>query len=157
MLRKKFNWLDGLLIALLLLIAAAAIWYFTIGKKEIGNTKKQYEVTFRFTQTTKDPYDFYQVGDTLYFYTRTDLMGTVTSLSTMDHLTEDFDLHAGKYIAVVDPQWKTIEMKVLVSGSVSNGSFRVSGQELAIGKTYYPQSNTTRSAMVLWNIEEVGA
>jgi len=156
MVKKRFTWLDGLCIVLVLLVILGAMWYFVWGK-DVTSGEQQYEVTLRFTQTTVDPYDFYKVGDLLYFYTRSDLMGTITSLSSMDKVGEDYDSNAGTFVKVVDQQWKTIEMKVQVKGAVKNGTFYVNGEEVTVGKTFYPQTNTTRSAMLVWNIEEVDA
>ena len=155
MAKKRFTWLDGLCIVLIAAVVIGAIWYLTRGDK-LSGTEKEYEITMRFTQATNDPYDFYQVGDTMYLYTRSGVLGTITSLTSMDRIIEDYDRETGRYITYTDQRWKTIEMKVLARGTLSGGTFQVADEELSIGKTFYPQSDTTRSIMVIWDIEEVG-
>lgn len=155
--KRRFTWLDGLCVVLVLAIAAGAVWYFTHRNSIMPSAAKSYEITMRFTQATTDPYDFYQVGDTMYFQNRTDVLGTITALRAMDREVEDYNEETDQYVVIIDPRWKTIEMKVLVQGTLQGGTFTVAGEKLHIGKTLYPQSDTTRSIMVIWDIKEVAA
>ncbi len=154
MTKRKFTWLDGLVLLLVLAVAAVAVWYFTKDEAP-GVAPTEYEVTLRFEQVTTDPYDFYKVGDDLYFFTRSAKLGTVKSLEQKDLVREAFNAQDGTYSTYVDPQRKLVEMKVQVFGSIVNGAFTVEGETLAVGGVFYPQSNTTRSVMTVWNIEEV--
>ncbi|MBQ8599806.1 MAG: DUF4330 family protein [Clostridia bacterium] len=155
MAKRRFTWLDGVCVALILALAVGALWFFT---KDSGNSaEKQYEVTLRFKQATADPYDFYKVGDMMYFYTRSQKLGTITALSSHDLITEEYDAVNGKYVTVTDPQWKQIEMKVLAEGTMADGELSINGEPISIGLEFYPQSDTTRSVAVIWDIEEVAA
>ena len=155
MTKRHFTWLDGVCIALVLVLALGALWFFTKDSGE--STQKQYEITLRFKQATTDPYDYYKVGDVMYFYTRSQKLGTITALSSHDLVTEEYNPLSGKYAAVTDPQWKEIEMKVLAEGIMASGELTVNGEPISIGLEFYPQSDTTRSVAVIWDIEEVAA
>ena len=153
MAKRHFTWLDGVCIALVLVLAVGAFWFLN---RDSGETAaRQYEITLRFKQATADPYDFYQVGDVMYFYTRSQTLGTITALSSHDLVTEEYDAVNGKYIAVTDPQWKHIEMKILAEGTMADGELTVNGEPISIGLEFYPQSDTTRSVAVIWDIKEV--
>ncbi len=157
MTKRKFNWLDALCILLVLAIIAGAIWYLKKDDTAAPADTKPYVVTLRFTQATTDPHDFYKVGDKLHFFTRSAELGTITSVESIDWVREEFNETTGEYYTYVDPQHKQIEMKVLTQGSVEGGMFTVNGSTLLIGGTYYPQTDATRSVMVVWDIEEVAA
>ena len=156
MAKRRFTWLDGAVIALIAIVAVGALWFFTKGKGEPA-AKQQYEITLRFKQATDDPYDFYKIGDVMYFYTRSQKLGTVTALSSHDLVTEEYNPVTGTYSALTDPQWKEIEMKVLAEGTMDRGELTVNGEPISIGLEFYPQSDTTRSVAVIWDIEEVSA
>ncbi len=156
MAKRHFTWLDGVCIALVLILAVGALWFFT-KDSAAPSAKQQYEITLRFKQATNDPYDYYQVGDLMYFYTRSQELGTITALSSRDLITEEYDAVNGCYVALTDPQWKEIEMKVLAEGIMSNGELTINGEPITIGLQFYPQSNTTRSVATIWDIEEVSA
>ena len=157
--KRRFTWLDGLCILLVLALAAGAFWFFTkdSGTEDTASEPKNYILTLRFTQATTDPYDFYEVGDTIHFFTRTQELGTITSLELLDWVKEDYNAAKGEYVTYVDPLRKQIQMQVLVEGSIQNGTFTVNGEELSIGGVFYPQTDTTRSSMTIWDIEEVAA
>ncbi len=156
MAKRHFTWLDGLLIALVLVLALGAFWFFTKDSAPAA-AKQQYEITLRFKQATADPYDFYEVGDVMYFYTRSQKLGTITALSSHDLITEEYDAVGGRYVALTDPQWKEIEMKVLAEGIMDSGELTVNGEPISIGLEFYPQSDTTRSVATIWDIKEVAA
>lgn len=156
MTKRRFTWLDGVICAVLILaIIAGAVWYFKKGDAAADSRLKDYEVTLRFTEATSQPFDYYQVGDTLYFQNRTAVMGTITGLEMIDRKLEEYDSENGRYVSVVDPERKMVEMTVLVQGAVVDGKFTVNEQNFYIGEIIYPQSDTTRSIMTVWDIEEV--
>ncbi len=154
--KRKFTWLDGLICGVLV-VAIAVGAFLLFGRKDSGENQdlKTYELTMRFTRATTAEYDYYQVGDTLYFQNRTDVLGTITSLEEIDKIHEEYDENNGRYVTVVDPEQKTVVMKVKAQGSLNGGEFSVNGVQMNIGKVFYPQSDTTRSIMTLWDIEEV--
>ena len=154
--KRKFTWLDGLICGVLV-IAIAVGAFLLFGRKDGGEPQnlKTYELTMRFNRATTVEYDYYKVGDTLYFQNRTDVLGTVTSLEEIDKVHEEYDEDNGRYVTVVDPEQKTVVMKVRVQGSLAGGRFTVGGEQMNIGKVFYPQSDTTRSIMTLWDIKEV--
>lgn len=156
MAKRRFTWLDGLICAILALaVAGGAIWYFFFREAGSEVLAKQYDLTLRFTQSTTDPYDFYKVGDTMYYMEGEKTLGTITALKSMDKITEYLQAESGKFIDAVDPDWKTIEMTVRANGTLQGGTFKVNGETLHIGKEFYPQSETTRSAITVWDIKEV--
>ena len=156
MAKRRFSWLDGLICAVLALaIAGGALWFFFFREPEAESAGKQYDLTLRFTQATTDPYDFYKVGDTMYFMTGEKKMGTITALKSMDKITEYLHAESGKFIDAADPHRKTIEMTVRATGTLEGGDFKVNGDSLHIGMEFYPQSETTRSIITVWDIEEV--
>jgi len=154
MTKRKFTWLDGLCILLVLAVAAVAVWYFTKNDTPDPATT-EYEVTLRFEQVTTDPHDFYKVGDELYFFTRSAKMGTIQSIEVKDLVREKYTAETATFSTYVDPLHKMIELKVQVYGAVIDGKFTVEGETFAIGGVFYPQSNTTRSVMTVWDIQEV--
>ncbi len=156
MAKKRFTRLDALICAILALaIAGGAFWFFFLRGSGEEPAGKQYDLTLRFTQSTNDPYDFYKVGDTMFYMEGEKTLGTITAIKSMDRITEYLHAESGKFVDVVDPQWKTIEMTVRASGTLQGGTFKVNGETLHIGKEFYPQSETTRSAITVWDIEEV--
>lgn len=152
--KRTFNWVDGVTIALAVLLIAGAAWYFLRGRKP-ATPEKDYLVTMRFTQATFDPYDYYKIGDTVYFYSRSSVMGKITSLRQLDTVYETFNRSLGAYQKVIDDKAKTLEVQVAVKGVIENGEFTVNGEKVFMGQTLYPQTDTTRSVMVVWKIEEV--
>ena len=153
--KRHFTWLDGLICGVVLLaVVAGAVFLFGRGN-ESAEQLKTYEMTLRFTQATDDPYDYYKVGDTMYFQNRSDELGVIKDLKLMDKVYEVFDEGKGYNVDVVDQKRKLIEMKVEVQGSVEKGKFTVKDEVLYIGLVFYPQSDTTRSIMTVWDIEEV--
>lgn len=154
--KRRFTWLDGLICGVVLLAAiAGAILLFGRGDGAVGEELKSYEMTLRFTQATDDPYDYYKVGDTMYFQNRTEELGIVTGLKQLDKVSEEFDEDRGCYVEVVDPEKKVIEMKVEVRGTLDKGTFSVNEEPVYVGMVFYPQSDTTRSIATVWDIEEV--
>ncbi len=158
MIKRRFTWLDGVICGVLILaIIAGAVWYFSKDNTASGSDLKDYEVTLRFTKATSQPFDYYQVGDTLYFQNRIAVLGTITGLKNIERKFEEYDSENGRYVAVVDPEQQMVEMTVLVQGAVVDGKFTVNEQNFHIGQIFYPQSDTTRSIMTVWDIEEVQA
>lgn len=158
MTKRRFTWLDGVICGVLILaIIAGAVWYLKKDNTAVGSDLKDYEVTLRFTKATTQPFDYYQVGDTLYFQNRTAVLGTITGLKNIERRFEEYDSENGRYVAVVDPEQQMVEMTVLVQGAVVDGKFTVNEQNFHIGQIFYPQSDTTRSIMTVWDIEEVQA
>ncbi len=156
--KRTFTWLDGVLCAVLaLVLIVGGVFLFGKGDKAAVSSEKTYEMTMRFNRATTEEFDCYKVGDTLYFQNRTGVLGTVTDLKLIDKVQEEYDEENGRFVAVVDPEIRAVEMKVQVQGGVKDGAFTVGGQELHIGQVLYPQSDTTRSIMTIWDIEEVQA
>lgn len=154
--KRRFTWLDGLICGVVLLaVVAGAVLFFGRGEEPAAGALKTYEMTLRCTQATDDPYDYYKVGDTMYFQNRTDELGVIKDLKLVDKVQEVFDEEKGCNVELVDQERKLIEMKVEVQGSVENGEFTVKDEVLYIGMVFYPQSDTTRSIMTVWDIEEV--
>ena len=159
MAKRRFTWLDGVIIGVLVLaVAAVAVWYFT---KDNGAAlvaeNKEYEVTLRFNRATEDEFDYYRVGDTMYYQDRVAPLGTITALKAVENLTEKYDPVTGTYVALQENASGAVEMKVRVQGAVVNGDFTVSGWNVYIGEVFFPQSDTTRSIVTVWDIEEVTA
>lgn len=158
MAKRRFIWLDGIIIAVIILaITAAGIWYFTKDNGAAIAPKKQYEVTLRVDLATKDATDYYKVGDTMYFRERIALLGTITALTPVDRMIEEYDAVNGRYVKIADPEKRALEMKVLVEADVIDGKFTINGETIHIGQEIYPQSDTTRSVAIVWDIEEVAA
>ncbi len=154
--KKRFTWLDALICGVLILaLAVVGVWYFT--KDGSGAEVKEYEVTLRFPRATYEEFDYYQVGDRLYFQGRTAELGTITSLKEIDLVYEEYLEKEARYVKAVHPEKKAVEMKVRVQGAVVEGSFTVNGKPVMIGQEFYPQSDTTRSVFTVWDIEEVAA
>ena len=154
--KRRFTWLDGLICGVVLLaIVAGAVLFFGRGEEPAAGAMKTYEITLRCTQATNDPYDYYKVGDTMYFQNRTDELGTIKDLKLVDKVHEVFDKEQGCYVELVDQERKQIEMTVEVQGSLEKGEFTVKDEVLYIGMVFYPQNDTTRSVMTVWDIEEV--
>ncbi len=157
--KRKFTWLDGVVIGVLVLaVAAAGIWY--VNKDQGGEpaaAEKDYRLTVQFTQISEIEMDGYKEGDTLYFQNRAGVLGTIESIQLKDKFIERYDAKAGKYVVVIDPKQKLVEMTVLVKGVVENGKFTVNEKDLSIGQTFYPQTDVVRSVMTIWDIEEVAA
>ena len=156
--KRRFTWLDGIICAVVLIVVAVGA-FLLLGPKEPVQVKelKDYELTLRFTRATTERFDYYNVGDTMYFQNRTGVLGTVTSLEEIDKLQEEYVPEKGCYVTVVHPEDKTVVMKVKVQGSLEGGKFLVGEEQLKIGMVFYPQSDTTRSIMTIWDIEEVQA
>ncbi len=153
MLKRKLNWLDITLIAVVVLALAAAAWYFTRGGEVIASNQSDYVITLRFTKETTHPTDYYEVGDQL-FQTNKTLIGQILSLEEKDLVDEEFNPVTGEYNRVVDPEIKQIEMKVKATGEIKNGILMVNSEELYVGQKFYPQGLSTRSTMEIRNIEE---
>lgn len=152
---RKFTWLDGLLCAVLALALIVGGVLLFGRKEQAPASAKTYEMTLRFNRATEQEFDYYKVGDTLYFQNRNGVLGTIADLKLIDKKHEEFDEEKGTFVTVVDPEIRAVEMKVRVQGDVINGDFTVNGQKLHIGQVFYPQSDTTRSIMTVWDIEEV--
>ena len=152
MTKRKLTWLDIALIVVLILLVVGVAWYFTRGDQGITGSQQQYVVTMRFTRMTDHPTDYYQVGDVLYQKSKAPL-GTVLQLEEKDLVTEELNPETGEYQLVTDPEKKQIEMKVLASGDLESGKLTIGGEEVYIGLQFYPQSATTRSVMMVWDIE----
>lgn len=154
--KRRFTWLDGLICGVVLLaVIGGAILLFGRGDGAVGEERKTYEMTLRFTQATDDPYDYYKVGDTMHFQNRSEELGIITGLKQLDKVYEEFDEDLGYNVEVVDPEKKVIEMKVEVRGILDKGSFTINEEAFYLGKVFYPQSDTTRSIVTVWDIEEV--
>lgn len=152
--KRRFTWLDGVICGVLILaIIVGAVWF--LNKDRTVNDLKEYEVTLRFDRATTEPFDYYKVGDTMYFQNRVAELGTITGLKDIERKFEEYDTATGRYVAVVDPERRSVEMTVRVQGAVIEGKFTVNGQNFHIGEVFYPQSDTTRSIMTVWDIEEV--
>ncbi|MBQ8893964.1 MAG: DUF4330 family protein [Clostridia bacterium] len=157
MAKRRFTWLDAVICGLLILaLAGAAVWYFT-KDSGAGVATKEYEVTLRFNRATNDEYDYYKIGDTMYFQERAAVLGTITGLKPIEKATEEYDPVNGRYVKLVDPETSAVEMTLRVQGAVIDGEFTVNGETFHIGQEFYPQSDTTRSVMFVWDIEEVAA
>ncbi|MBQ7090294.1 MAG: DUF4330 family protein [Clostridia bacterium] len=156
--KRKFTWLDGALILILAVVLAVG-GYILLREKpaELQAMEQDYLVTLRFNQVSEMENDGYAVGDTLYFQNCVEVLGTVQSIKEVDKVSERYDPAKGEYILVTDPEKKAIELQVLVHGKSESGKFSVANEEFFIGQTLYPQSDTTRSAMLVLNIEEVAA
>lgn len=156
--KRRFTWLDGLIIGVVILaIAAVGIWYFTKDDGAAVAATQEYEVTMRFERATNDEYDYYKVGDTMYFQERAGVLGTITELRAVENEKEEYDAVNGRYVKITNPQRGAVEMKVRVQGAVIAGEFTVNGETVTIGQTFFPQTDTTRSIMTVWDIEEVAA
>ena len=159
--KRRFNWLDAFCILLALLVLAGGLWYVlsncSMLPKELE--PKEYEIALRFSRTTTDPYDYYAVGDTMYFTGGEKKLGTITSLEIVDLMHEVYVAETGEYVLYADPQEKQIVMKVRAMGSVNRERnwFLVNEEALSVGMTFYPQSEETRSTMTIISIEEVAA
>lgn len=155
--KRKFNWLDILISALLIAALVGGLaWYFVRESKEPAPpTPKTYEITLQFTRMTTDPLDFYQVGETLYYQGGKKAIGTITDLKVKDYITETLDEEQGKFITAVHPELKTVEMVVQAQGIVENHMIKFNNEPLFIGKEFYPQSRITRSTMIVRSIKEV--
>ncbi len=155
--KRHFTWLDGLICGVLV-IAIAVGAFLLFGRNNGQNQElKTYELTLRFTRATTEEYDYYKVGDKMYFQNREAELGTITALEEIDKLQEEYDAKNGRYVTVVDPEYKTVVMKVEAQGLLEGGKFTVNGEKLNIGMIFYPQSDTTRSIVTVWDIEEVQA
>lgn len=153
---RRFTWLDGLICGIIALaVIVGVVLFFGRDGEAADAPLKTYEMTLRFTQATEDPYDYYKVGDTMHFQNRTAELGVITALKQMDKRYEEFDEEKGCSVQLIDPKRKEIEMKVEVQGALEQGSFKVNGEAFYIGMVFYPQSDTTRSVMTIWDIEEV--
>lgn len=156
--KRRFTWLDGIIIGVLVLaVAAAAVWYFTKDNSAAAAATQEYEVTLRFERATEDAFDYYKVGDTMYFQERVAALGTITGLNAVENLKEEYDAVHGRYVQYTDPERGAVEMTLRVQAAVINGEFTVNGEVIYIGQTFFPQSDTTRSIMTVWDIEEVAA
>jgi len=154
--KKRFTWLDGVLLAVLaIVIAVGAYLVLKPAEKEEDAETREYLVTMRFNQVSEIENDGYQVGDKLYFQDRVDTLGKIQSVKTIDRQIERFNVNTGEYVLMTDPDQKTVELQVLVEGVLEDGKFTVEEQELFVGRLFYPQSDTTRSGMTIWSIEEV--
>ena len=151
--KRKLNWLDITLIAVVILALAAGAWYFTRGDQVIASQQTEYVITLRFTRETAHPTDYYEVGDQL-FQTNKTLIGEILSMTECDLVDEEYNPVTGEYDRVVDPLRKQIEMKVRATGEIKNGILIVNGEELYVGQKFYPQGLSTRSTMDIWNVEE---
>ena len=158
MVKRKFNWLDAVIVAVLVLgIAAAAFFFLKKDNTFVGAAEKTYEVTLRFNRATVDEFDYYQVGDTMYRQNRTEVLGTITDLKAVENYTECYDAATGSYKKLSRGLRGGVEMTVRVQGSIVDGELTVGGAPLLIGTEFYPQSDTTRSVITVWNILEVTA
>lgn len=154
MTKRRFTWLDAVICLVVLAVAAVAVWYFT--RDNNTASAAEYEVTLRFERATEDPYDYYKVGDVMYFQERAAELGTITALAAVEYPDEEYDAVNGRYVKVL-PKLGGVEMKLRVQGAVIGGEFTVNGETIHIGEVFYPQTDTTRSIMTVWNIEEVTA
>lgn len=176
--KRKFNWFDAVVCGIVALaILFGAYWFFlreepitrqpepgaAVG--ENGETEqtyvwveaKPYDVTVRFNQATTDPFDFYHVGDTVYFRGGESKLGEVLKLELKDLITESLDVHQGKFVQTVNPDQKSVEMTIRVMASLKNNRLVVGEEPIYIGLEFYPQSKSTRSVMTIWDIKEVAA
>lgn len=155
--KHKFNWLDILISAVLIAaLIGGLVWFFHRKSNEPQPaTPKTYEITLQFNQTTTDPLDFYQVGETLYYQGGKKAIGTITNLQLEDLRTESLDEEQGKFIVATHPKTKVIVMTVQAQGVIENHMLKVNGEAIYIGKDFYPQSEKTRSAMTVRSIKEV--
>ncbi len=156
--KRKFTWIDGVLVAILAIVLAIGA-YLLLRElpEELQAVEKPYLVTLQFNQVSEKQYDGYAVGDTLYFQDRLDIMGTIESVKETEKQIERYDPNQGKYVIMTDPSQKAVELTVLVRGQMDKGKLTVMDQHLHIGKLFYPQSDTTRSTMTILDIEEVAA
>ena len=155
---RKITWLDGLICGVVVLaIIVGAVLLFGRNDSADSQNLKTYELTMRFTRATVAEFDYYKVGDTMYFQNRTEELGTITHLEEIDRVYEEYDEDNNRHVAVVDPERKNVVMKVKVEGVLDGGTFTVNGNKLHIGMVFYPQSDTTRSIMTVWDIKEVQA
>lgn len=156
MAKRKFNWLDAVIIAVLVLgIAAAAFFFLKKDRAPMGTPEKTYEVTMRFHRATEDEFDYYRVGDTMYHQNRTGVIGTITDLKPVEFFTEEYDPVTGTYKKVSEGLRGSVEMTLRVQGTVVGGELTVGGDSLLVGQQFFPQSDTTRSIITVWSIREV--
>ncbi len=156
MFKKRFTPLDWVLIGVVVAaLAAGAFWFFGRKDQAAAENTAPYLLTLRFEQKTEAEYDHYKVGDILYFQNRTEELGEITALSYKNNLIETFNKETESYIVSIDKTSKYIVVEVRVDGVLGEGKFTVNGKELYIGQVFYPQTETTRSAMTVLDIEEV--
>ena len=159
--KHRFNWVDGLCIALALLLLAGGAWYLFSYRSMLPSDlpEKEYDITLRFDRGTTDPTDFYAVGDTLYFYGGEKEMGTITAIEPIDFMREEFSPAEGKFVVFKDLKVEQLQMTVRVKGAVDTKKnlFTVNEEALSVGLVFYPQTRKTRSIMTVLAIEEVGA
>lgn len=156
--KRKFTWLDAVL--LLVLVAVVAVGAYILLREKPAQLQAQeqdYRVTLRFNQVSEIPFDGYAVGDRMYFQDRVEIMGTIEALEEVPLQSERYDAERGEYVVITDPERTAVEMTVAVRGQSESGKFKIAERELHIGQTLYPQSDTTRSTMTVLNIEEVAA
>lgn len=154
MTKRRFTWLDAVICLVVIAVAAAAVWFFT--KDNSASAATEYEVALRFKRATEDPYDYYKLGDVMYFQERAAVLGTITALAEVEYAEEEYDAVNGRYVKAL-PLRGGVEMKLRVQGAVIGGEFTVNGETIHIGEEFYPQTDTTRSVMTVWDIKEVAA
>ncbi|MBQ3084862.1 MAG: DUF4330 family protein [Clostridia bacterium] len=156
--KRKFTWLDGVVIGVLVLaVAVVGVWYFNRGGDAPAAELKDYRITLQAVQLADEVGECYAEGETLYFQNRVGVLGTIETVDreARNKEVEKFNATTGEFVVYEDPNQKLIRMTVLAQGTMENGVITVGGEELNIGKTLYPQTDRARSTMLIWDIEEV--
>lgn len=156
--KRKFTWLDGVVIGVLVLaVAVVGVWYFNRGGDASAAALKDYRVTLQATQLANEVGECYAEGETLYFQNRVGVVGTIETVDQepRNKKVEKFNAATGEFVVYEDPNQKLIQMTVVAQGTMENGSFTVGGEELQIGQTFYPQTDRARATMLVLDIEEV--
>jgi len=138
--KPKFNLMDGLIILLIILVAAAGIYFLkgsgTPSSTEVQNTNAIFDI--QLTRAEKSLYDKFSAamenGESVWIGVKERFEGKIEEIALSPSSKITTDLHHGKSVLAEDPGLYDITITVKAAALETPSAISASGTEIRVGE-----------------------
>lgn len=154
----KWNWLDTVIVLVVVLVIAVACFILFRPGASASNATDETELFLTF-DTPKDPagtYDVLQVGDEVFSVKTDKVMGTIEKVEILPYKTAVFNEETKQYDVFENTAYPFCRLTVKITGyKTDDGEVYANGMQLLYDEDWYLETTDLRFSATISDIEGV--
>lgn len=155
----KWNWIDTLVVCLVVIIVAALLWFFLrpSGATVENNENQDFYITFEAPKNEVGTYDAIKAGDEIFIVGSNSSFGVIESVEILPSQTSVFNESTKQLDIFNNEMFPVCHVKVKTNGYMNSaGAVYAGNLGVMIDDEWFLETKTIRFSAAVYKIEGVG-